>query len=206
MAKEVIKCFGCSFTNHGLTQWPTWVDFLKISSKSRYKVENYGLSGSANEYICRQILKKVDNNDTVVVMWSAFDRTHSQLYLEKQKSNQGKFLPEEQQVDKFGVTLQQLYERTLEYIWTANQFCKNKNIRIINLSMTILNMGESQKENNFKNHLDIDYSSWPIDLSSFCLENLPVFNVENDTHPTPSQAYRYHKEIICPILKLTRLY
>ena len=135
-------------------------------------------------------------------MWSAFDRTHSQLYLEKQKSNQGKFLPEEQQVDKFGVTLQQLYERTLEYIWTANQFCKNKNIRIINLSMTILNMGESQKENNFKNHLDIDYSSWPIDLSSFCLENLPVFNVENDTHPTPSQAYRYHKEIICPILKI----
>ena len=34
--------------------------------------------------------------------------------------------------------------------------------------MTIFTIGETRQKNSFKEHLDVGYRHWPIDLSSFC--------------------------------------
>lgn len=185
-----IKCFGCSFTKY---KWNTWPDFLKLSAKN-HNVLNFGILGSSNEFICREIIKRSKTNDIVVVMWSGFDRVHSETYFQKYKHNMGKN-PEY----CIGTSLEQLYQRTLEYIWLANQFCKENNIEIINLLMTILELGETKQDNKFFKHLDIQKDKWPIDFRSFCLEN-PAFFKDDDTHPLPSQHFNFTKKIICPIL------
>ena len=187
-----IKCFGCSYTKY---KWNTWPDFLKLSAKN-HKVTNFGVSGSSNEFICREIIKYSKANDIVVVMWSGFDRVHSETNFQKTGYNMGKNA--EYYV---GTTLEQLYQRTLEYIWLANQFCKENNIKIVNLLMTILELGETKQDNKFFKHLDIQNEKWPIDFSSFCLEN-PGFNDIEDKHPLPSQHYYFHKKIVCPALNL----
>ena len=192
---SVIKCFGCSFTRHGAKNWPTWVDFLRLSAKNT-SVQNFGLAGSSNEYICRQIIKNAIQNDTVIVMWSGFDRTHSEIFFQKNKHNEGC----EKYPQKIGLTYKQLYERTLEYIWLANRYCESKSIKIINLSMTLLHLGETGQINHFEDHLKVDYKNWPFDLSSFCVSNKSMVEIKTDRHPSPSQQYKYLREIISPLL------
>ena len=191
----------------------------KISNgliKNNHNVINFGVKGSSNEFICREIIKHSKTNDIVVVMWTGFDRVHSETYLQERGYNMGQN-PEY----CIGTSLEQLYQRTLEYIWLANQFCKENNIKIINLLMTILELGETQQTNKFSKHLDIDTHQWPIDFSSFCIDNknsIPnqsvlhpflvqhnengVVEIFEDKHPLPSQHYYFHKEIICPALNL----
>jgi hypothetical protein len=188
-----IKCFGCSYTKY---KWNTWPHFLKLSAH-KHNVYNFGLSGSSNEFICREIIKHSRKNDKVVVMWSTFDRTHSEVFLQKNKFNPGK-----KDDYTFGVTLEQLYQRTLEYIWLANRYCEDNNIKVVNLAITILELGETQQYNKFNRHLDIKNEQWPIDFDSFCLENPGFVPNGEDTHPLPSQHYAYNKDVICPLLNL----
>ena len=189
-----IKCFGCSFTKY---IWNTWPDFLRLSAK-KHTVSNFGMGGSSNEFICREIIKKSKTNDIVVVMWSGFDRVHSETYFQKNNHNMGKNAEY-----CIGTSLEQLYQRTLEYIWLANQFCKESNIKIYNFSMTILELGETKQDNKFAKHLDIQNDKWPLDFSSFCLDNPGLVNVnDDDTHPLPSQHFNFTKKIICPALNL----
>ena len=191
-----IKCYGCSFTKHGGKHWPTWVDFLKLSAKG-HKITNLGESGSSNEYICRQIIRTAKTNDKVIVMWSGFDRVHQEKNFHETGVNTGRCNPEDT-----GTTHEQLFHRTLEYIWLANKFCAENKIEIINLSMTIIALGETGKENKFQEHLDVGYKNWPIDLASFCLDTEPLVQIQKDTHPTPSQQYKFTKTVICPILEI----
>lgn len=191
-----IKCYGCSFTKHGGKHWPTWVDFVRLSAKQD-KIVNLGESGSSNEYICRTILMTAKKNDTVIVMWSSFDRVHQEKLFQKTGINTGKCNP-----DDTGTTMEQLFHRSLEYIWLANRYCNENKIKIINLNMTIFTIGETRQKNSFKEHLDVGYRHWPIDLSSFCLDHKPLVKIERDTHPTPSQQYKFAKSIVCPILKI----
>jgi len=186
-----IKCFGCSFTQY---KWNTWPHFLKLSAKN-HKVYNFGVAGSSNEFICREIIKRSKTDDKVVVMWSGFDRVHSEHFFKQKKHNTGK-----NDDYTFGTTLEQLFQRTIEYIWLANQYCKENNIKIFNLLITILEIGETKENNKFNKHLDIKNEQWPIDFSSFCLDNPGFLTDSDDTHPLPSQHYNFTKNIICPIL------
>lgn len=188
-----IKCFGCSFTKY---KWNTWPHFLKLSAKG-HKVFNFGVPGSSNEFICREIIKRSTTNDQVIVMWSTFDRVHSEQFYKKHNHNTGK-----NDETVIGVTLEQLYQRTLEYIWLANSYCNQKGIQIVNLLMTILEIGETKKVNNFKRHLDIEHKNWPVDMESFCLQNRPLGKNIKDDHPSPSQHYKYFQQIICPAMDI----
>ena len=178
--------FGCSFTKF---KWYTWADFLKINvSKSK----NYGLSGSSNEFICRQILKHGKKHNSIVVMWSGYDRIHNDYYLNEHGYNAGRHRGND-------VPLTQLLERSLEYIWLANHYCKINNIKIYNFSMTILEIAETKKITPIPEYLDINHKHWPIDMVQYCLENPSKFSQQNhDGHPVPSQHYNYFKDIISP--------
>ena len=76
----MMMTYGCSFTQY---RWQTWPNFLKIFSKQT--VENFGIPGSSNEIICRTICKTAKKDDIIVVMWSGFDRVHSDIFYRKNK-------------------------------------------------------------------------------------------------------------------------
>jgi len=65
--------FGCSFTQY---TWPTWADILG----EQFKVtENWGRSGSGNQYIFLSLIeaissRKITSDDTVIIMWSTVNR------------------------------------------------------------------------------------------------------------------------------------
>lgn len=178
--------FGCSYTKF---KWYTWADFLKVNVK---KSKNYGLSGSSNEFICRQILKNGKEHNNVVVMWSGYDRIHNDYYLKHNGYNQGRYRNN-------AIPQEQLLERSLEYIWLANQYCKVNNIKIYNFSITILEIGETKQITPVPDYLDINHRNWPIDMTQYCLDNPSKFSEQNlDGHPLPSQHYNYFKNIVSP--------
>jgi len=192
----MIKTFGCSYTKY---RWNTWPNFLHLSANGMLK--NYGVSGSSNEIICRNICKNADNDDTVLVMWSGFDRTHSDVFYKKNNYNEGRYHPTKRN-QEYLLSLEQLYDRSIEYIWLANRFCEEKNIKIYNFNMTILEMGETKELQKFTPYLPIGHETWPIDMDSFCLKNPPIGKTIEDNHPSPSQHYKYHKQIICPKMNI----
>ena len=191
----MIKTYGCSYTKY---HWNTWADFLKISSN---QLTNYGIPGASNEIICRNICKTAKKNDTVIVMWSTFDRCHSDIFYKRNNFCEGQYKKKERN-QNYLLSTEQLYDRTVEYIWLANKFCEEKNIKILNLSIRILELGETQILQKFKPYLKIDHDKWPIDFDSFCLETLPIIKNIKDIHPSPSQHYFYCQKIICPFLGL----
>lgn len=182
--------FGCSFTKY---HWYTWADFLKINVK---KFKNYGVPGSSNEYICRQILKNGKSHESIVVMWSGYDRVHNDNFLKSKGFNSGIY-----QLDN--VSNEQLLERTLEYIWLANRFCRDNNIKIYNFSMTVLEIGETKKIIPMPQYLDIGHKNWPIDMVQYCLDNPSKYSpLRLDNHPLPSEHYNYFKNIISPVINV----
>lgn len=59
---------GCSYTAYC---WSTWADILGREFSSYYQA---GLSGTDNATVARSIIKHAQPTDTVVVMWTSFDR------------------------------------------------------------------------------------------------------------------------------------
>ena len=65
--------FGCSFTQY---LWPTWADIL---GREFSYYENWAQQGAGNHYIFYSLIEciqrnKITANDTVVIMWSGYDR------------------------------------------------------------------------------------------------------------------------------------
>lgn len=70
--------FGCSFTRY---IWPTWADILGANF-SYY--ENWGQPSAGNTYIYHSVVeciatKKLNSDDTVIIMWTAADREDKYL-------------------------------------------------------------------------------------------------------------------------------
>jgi len=194
----MMMTYGCSSTQY---RWQTWPDFLKIFSKQT--VKNFGISGASNEIISRTICKTAKKDDIIVVMWSGFDRVHSDIFYRKNKFCEGKYNVRSDRKDNdYAYSLEQLYDRSVEYIWLANKFCKDNNIRIYNFLFTILELGESKSIQSFSPYLKIDHTDWPIDFQSFRLSDkcYRIGKEIKDHHPAPSEHYFYCKEVICPTL------
>ena len=103
----MIKTYGCSFTQY---RWQTWPNFLKIFSKQT--VENFGIPGASNEIICRTICKTAKKDDIIVVMWSGFDRVHSDIFYRKNKFCEGKYnIRSDRKDNDYAYSLEQLYDR-----------------------------------------------------------------------------------------------
>ena len=192
----MIKTFGCSYTKY---RWNTWSDFLKLSCTG--KLQNFGIPGASNEIICRNICKNAEIGDTIVVMWSGFDRVHSDIFYKKNHTCEGRY-DSIVRNQNFILSLEQLYDRTVEYIYLANKFCENKNIKIFNFLITIFELGETKELQKFKPYLQIDHKKWPIDMNSFCLENNVIGKTTKDPHPSPSQHYKYCQQIICKTMNI----
>jgi hypothetical protein len=65
--------FGCSFTYY---KWPTWADIL---SKNYAYYENWAACGVGNQFIFNSVIealirRKINQHDTVMIMWSNFSR------------------------------------------------------------------------------------------------------------------------------------
>jgi len=197
MGNKMIKTFGCSYTKY---RWNTWADFLLLSNKG--KLKNYGIPGASNEIICRNICKNAKSEDTIVVMWSGFDREHSDVYYKKNNFCEGRYNLSARSNQEYVPSLEQLYDRSIEYIWLANKFCTERSIKIFNFLMIILELGETKELQKFKPYLPIEHKKWPIDMASFCLKNTPIGKSMEDIHPSPSQHYKYYEQIVCPILNV----
>ena len=194
----MIKTYGCSFSQY---RWQTWPNFLKIFSKQT--VENFGIPGASNEIICRTICKTAKKDDIIVVMWSGFDRVHSDIFYKKNKFCEGKYNGKsDRKDDDYAYSIEQLYDRSVEYIWLANKFCNDNKIKIYNFLITIFELGETKSIQKFSPYLKIDHHTWPMDFQSFRLSHKKVGKEIKDTHPAPSEHYFYCKKVICPVLEI----
>lgn len=182
----MIRTYGCSFTKH---DWQCWPQFLKISTLG--PVENYGVGGAANEFIASRIRETAKPNDTIIVMWSGFDRVHNKMYYEQHGCCEGKYLADH-------YSSQELWNKTIDEISLTHNWCISNNIKIYNLSAFIFNMGETKILNDFSERVDIGWRDWPISLLAYCHDNPVLGKIIEDTHPSPSQAYKYCRDIIGP--------
>lgn len=71
--KGNLYTFGCSMTSYN---WPTWADIL---GREFNYYENWGRSGAGNNFIFNSIIEcltknNLDNNDTMIIMWSGITR------------------------------------------------------------------------------------------------------------------------------------
>ena len=69
-----IFAFGCSMTRY---RWPTWADIYASDKTTEFY--NYAMSAGGNEFIANQIVEacqrfKWDDDDLILVMWSAITR------------------------------------------------------------------------------------------------------------------------------------
>lgn len=69
MSKRLFT-FGCSFTSY---MWPTWADIL---GREFDEFQNWGRHGAGNHYIFNSLNEcharnKINENDTVIIMWSS---------------------------------------------------------------------------------------------------------------------------------------
>ena len=187
-------CVGCSSTKYK-PNWKTWPDFLSMSL-SDSSSSNIGVSGAANELISRLILKNAKKNDSVVVMWSGFNRYYDQEFTEKFGHDIGR-----NKDDRY--TINQLLDRTVENIWTAQQYCRLNEINLYQFTNNIFELGGTKKIHKIPKYLDIGYKDFPMSIAEFSLDHpSKLQNKIDDTHPFPSQHYKYFRDIISPIIKI----
>ena len=184
-AQQMIKTYGCSFTKY---DWPCWPQFLIKAGP----LENHGVTGASNEFIASRIKETAKRHDKIIVMWSGFDRAHDQAYYDQHgHSFEGRYSGSD-------YSTRELWDKTIYEIYSTHDHCKQNDIEIYNLSAFMFNMGETKELNEFAEQVDIGWRDWPISMIEYCIDN-PVLGKETkDTHPSPSQAYRYCRDVVGP--------
>ena len=212
---------GCSYTAY---DWTTWADIVGCYFEE-YK--NVGAGGQDNASIARSIIDHAQDGDTVVVLWSGYDRwsTYSD---EKQL-----LLPQRELSDnywqhhgcittlgkEFFVNFYHRLERfktSMDYVQLVDLHSQQNNYQVYHFSAFPWFLGEIEKnidqrlvdifsKYNIKNNYLLDKS-----MEEFVLETNQQTPVRHkyaptgeDIHPLPVAQYQFVKQFIAPKLKLT---
>lgn len=145
--------FGCSFTNY---KWPTWADLLGREFNDFF---NYGRSGAGNLYISTSIAEasikhNINNNDTVIVMWSSF--TRADQYKDNEWVTNGNVLNflninDNLLHDELSFNLRGCYIRDLAQIFLTYHFLQNIGCKFYFLSMLDISATPYEKNPKYFN-------------------------------------------------------
>jgi hypothetical protein len=207
---------GCSYTAYC---WSTWADILGREFSSYHQA---GLSGTDNATVARSIIKHAQPTDTVVVMWTSFDRwsfykdetwilpnkdrnnhwrhyVHMGSVTERNKDFVANYY---HPVERFQTTMDyiqlvDLHSKSVGY--TAYHFTAFPLLRAEDDSSDDPLLPEIYKQVQINNNYLLD-----ISLEQFRRENynLRVSHryTKNDIHPTPLCHWDYVEQIIAPQL------
>jgi len=195
---------GCSYTFY---EWPTWADYL-AGNFTHY--HNKGIPGCDNAIIARNIVSVAEPGDTVVAMWSSYERynhkiTYDSLYQWRQGIHAG--IDHIKHKEYFADIYNQFerFTTTLDYIqWTISDSI-NRNYKLVNLTAFPLLAGELNSPVTEDMTKLINEKQWYLDQIN--QTDLYTFAADykkrnDDWHPPPLAHYDFADQIICPLLAI----
>ena len=204
---------GCSYTSYC---WSTWADILGQEFDSYSQV---GIGGSDNATVARSIIKHAQPHDTVVIMWTSFDRwsfynDDPWPMANKDPNNHWRHLGSSALKSKeFVVNYYHPVERfqtTMDYIQLVDLHSKSVGYSAYHFTAFPLLCAEGEsiddpllyeiyKRFQINNNYLLD-----ISLEMFRRENYNIRPshryTKEDTHPTPLCQWDYAENIIAPKL------
>jgi len=205
---------GCSFTDY---HWTTWADVIGAEFQNYLQV---GQGGCDNAFVARSIVSNARANDTVIVMWTSYDRwsfySNKVNPLPKNANNHWRHLGSLVRWDKeFFVKYYHKVERfhtTMDYVQLIDLHSQSVGYTVYHFSAFPFFLAETEKivdpriteiynkyEHDIKNNFLISLPS----LSEFKEQNHNLIVNGNDTHPTPLCHWDYAEQIIAPKLNIS---
>ena len=208
MIQGCLVTAGCSYTEYC---WSTWADMLGLHYAEHQAM---GCSGIDNAGIARKVVSHTKPGDTVVIMWSSFDRWS------RYKNNGKEFTWQHTgsvKTDKtFLVNYYHPIERfqtTMDYVQFVDLHSKQNSYSVYHFSAFPFMLGEIEKTVDPAIHSI--YSQYTVDnnfLLEKSLDNYMIDNgqqivtshkyFENDTHPLPTTHWEYLNKVIAPKLSV----
>jgi hypothetical protein len=207
---------GCSYTAYC---WSTWADILGQEFSSYHQV---GLSGTDNATVARSIIKHAQPTDTVVVMWTSFDRwsfykDETWILPNKDRNNHWRHYVHMGSVTErtkdFVVNYYHPVERfqtTMDYIQLVDLHSKAVGYTAYHFAAFPLFHAETDVSDDPR--LEEIYKNFQINNNYLLEVSLETFKQKNynirtnnrytkgDTHPTPLCQWDYVENIIAPRL------
>ena len=208
---------GCSFTDYC---WSTWADYL---DKEFTHHLNLGIVGSDNATIARSIVATAVPGDTVVILWSAFDRwsKYSNTEVQYKKGRQydfhwhhtGSLKTDKTFMVKYYHKVER-FQTTMDYVQLVDLHSQVIGYNIYHFSAFPFLMGEIEKTidpvilNIYKKYNIANNYLDEVSMFDYMIQNNQDIYTDHqyntgDTHPTPLTHWEYCSKIIAPKLKLT---
>jgi len=208
---------GCSFTDY---PYATWADFL--FREGHWDVyENFASPGADNAFIARNIVDHARTGDTVVVLWSGFDRWSrwSEKPSHDFRSQACNWIRGGSVRDLKSYMVHyyhpvERFQTTMDYISMVDLHRQLNGYTVYHFSAFPFFLGEVETQvhpeimnifsrYNFPNNFVTDLS-----LYDYMVQNKQEMKTEhqynkNDSHPTPLTHWEYCSKIIAPRMNLT---
>lgn len=208
MENKRFFAFGCSFTKYA---WPTWADILGRQYTEYY---NYGRYGAGNMYIFNALMEadqyhKLTKDDLVIVQWSCSSR--EDRYKDNQWVTPGGVANyySHKEFKKF-FDFRGFVIRDIGLIKAAKHFLENVGCEYYFTAMVpfITNNMYGDSDTNdvaevYKDVLSTVKLSYESVLGTYGARRpKDVYGVKvNDSHPVPSEHYRYIQAVLPDLLK-----
>lgn len=217
MSKRLVVS-GCSFTDYC---WSTWADYLSAEFD---EFCNVGIAGGDNATIARAVVNEAKAGDTVVIMWSGFDRWS--IYKDTLKISPsdkhdphwyhlGSIRGDKTYLVKYYHCVER-FQSTMDYIQLVNLHSQVHKYAVYHFSAFPFFMGETEKEvdprildiykkyniaNNYVEEISLlDYQQ---QNNQYILSRHQYHPSGTDNHPTPLTHWEYCSKIIAPKVGLT---
>jgi len=202
---------GCSYTEYC---WSTWADILGKEFSSYYQL---GISGSDNATVARSIIKHARPQDTVVILWTSFDRwsfysNEPFIMANKDPNNHWihtgtSSLKSKEFIANYYHPVER-FQTTMDYIQLVDLHSKSVGYSAYHFtafsllpddSESIETLCEIYKKVQINNNYLLDISLEVYRRKNYNLDINHRY-ARNDTHPTPLCHWDYVENIIAPRL------
>jgi len=202
---------GCSATDYS---WSTWADIIGAEFKEYKQV---GQGGCDNAFIARSVVNNARPNDTVVIMWTSYDRwsfySDKVQPLPKDANNHWRHMGSVALWDKqFYVKYYHRVERfqtTMDYVQLVDLHSRALGYTVYHFSAFPFFLAETEKtadprlvEIYDKYIIDNNYLTTVPSLIEFRKKNYNILVDGNNPHPTPLCHWDYAEQIIAPELNI----
>jgi hypothetical protein len=203
---------GCSYTDY---YWSTWADVLGAEFDEYRQV---GQGGCDNAFVARSIINTAHPGDTVVAMWTSYDRWS--LYsdkvepLPKNPNNHWRHIGSVALWDKgFFVKYYHRVERfqtTMDYVQLVDLHSRANGYTVYHFSAFPFFIAEIERnvdprivEIYNRYNIENNYLTSAPSLAEFREKNYNMLVNGDDPHPTPLCHWDYAEQIIAPKLNIS---
>jgi hypothetical protein len=202
---------GCSSTDYA---WSTWADILGAEFSEYRQV---GMGGADNAFIARSVIEHARPNDTVVIMWTSYDRwsfySDKVLPVPKDPNNHWNHVGSIALWDKlFFVKYYHKVERfqtTMDYIQLVDLHSQVTGYTVYHFSAFPLFLAETEKnvdprivEIYNKYHINNSFLTEIPALHEFREKNYNILVGGDNPHATPLCHWDYAEQYIAPRLNI----